>query len=193
MKYQSKKDPNIMAVFDYKDEVRGINRLIYLTGEKAGHSFEVSSSTLKRWWNEIPTTPEEDEEAIINAPYHPDVTPHYIPKPESVVQYEKARSRRKPNTCEFELPEGYEEFANLLESFGANIRRVNKEYITLEDGSKFKLRQSGIAILASTDMAEIFSKHGFKAKACIEKSTPFRFDIGTNAEYDTMKDILKSL
>lgn len=193
MKYQSKKDPNVFAAFDYEDETRKVTRLIYLTGDKAGYSFEITNSTLKMWWNKIETTPEQDAADIINTPYHPDVTPHYIPKPESVIEYENKKSGGNKRRCTFELPSDYEQFADMLVDAGVELKRVNKGYISLPDSSKLKILKVGIGVLATDELGEKFIMKGIKAKPCIEKGTPFRFDIVSENDYETMWEILKSL
>ena len=50
MKYQSKKNPEIIASLDFKEEKFKTVRLIYLTGPDAGKSVSITESTFKRWW-----------------------------------------------------------------------------------------------------------------------------------------------
>lgn len=195
MMYQSKKDPSIEAAFDFQNEKTKTIRMIYLTGEKAGYSFDIEPSTLKRWWKKMDTTEQEEDTARINAPYHPDVTPHYIEKPESVKRYEeeKALRRKGKRVAQFEGPKDYEQFADWLGESNVELKRVNSGYISLPDNSKLKILTSGIGILASQELGEKFIEKGFTARSCIEKGTPFRFDITTQDEYNNMWEILKSL
>lgn len=171
--------------------------LKYLTGDEKGKSVTISTSTLKRYWrkeqsDEVTETPKEKtpEEILnidmeeVNKPYKPDVTPHYIEKPESVKEYEESK-RRKPK-CEFKLPETYSEYADILADNDVKLKSVNKGYIALEDASKLKLLSTGIGVLASTALGEALAKSGLTSRPCIEQGTPFRFDIKTSEQNDAL-------
>jgi hypothetical protein len=202
MKYQSKKDPSIIAAFDFEHEKFKTTRLIYLTGPKEGQSFEISNSTLKRWWKKLESETVEQNEVQteqvvetvenplnidfeqVNQPYHPEVTPHYIPKPQSVIEYEENKKRRVSAT--FDYPKDYETLADLFAEHNIKMKKVNRGYISLPDNSKIKILAVGIGILASTELAEKFVAKGFSSKPCIEKGTPFRFDVKNQDEYSKM-------
>lgn len=194
MKYVSKKDPNIVAAFDFEDTKCATTRLIYLTGEKAGKSFVVSNSTLKRYWKQVETeevvepqpNPLNIDFEQVSKPYKPDVKPRYIPKPQSVIEYEERKHIR--SRASFDFPHDYEEFADLLSKTNVVIKKVNTGYISLHDNSKIKL-QKNIAILASQELGEKFVAKGFQSKPCIEKGTPFRLDICNEEEYKLMWEI----
>ena len=49
MKYRSKKDPAIIAAFDFENEKCRTTTLIYLTGPKPGYSFTITNSTLSKY------------------------------------------------------------------------------------------------------------------------------------------------
>lgn len=196
MKYESKKDPTIIAAYDFENEKFKTTRLIYLTGPKAGQSFEVSNSTLKRWWRklkddevqtekvvETPSNPLNIDFEQVNQPYHPNVTPHYIPKPQAVIEYEESKKRK---VASFDFPNDYDTLANMMAERNVVMKKVNRGYISLPDNSKIKILTMGIGILASTELAEKFIARGFQAKACIEKGTPFRFDVKNADEYEKM-------
>jgi len=194
MIYKSKKDPEITAAFDFEDEKCATTRLIYLTGEKKGKSFVVSNSTLKRWWTPVEDKKENDNPLNldfeqINKPYKPDVTPHYIPKPQSVIEYEEKKSPKK-RVASFTMPTDYEQFADILAERNVAIKKVNSGYISLMDNSKLKLLKTGIGVLASNDVAERIVKKGIQARPCIEKGTPFRFDINSAEEYEWLLEAL---
>ncbi|MBR4377283.1 MAG: hypothetical protein IKP50_00125 [Bacilli bacterium] len=206
MKYQSKKDPTITAAFDFENEKFKTTRLIYLTGSKEGQSFEISNSTLKRWWKKLESEEveqnevqkEEVVETVENPlnidfeklaePYHPEVTPHYIPKPQSVIEYEEKKHKRVK--ADFDYPKDYETLANLFAERNIKMKKVNRGYISLPDNSKIKILVVGIGILASDELAEKFVAKGFQAKPCIEKGTPFRFDVKNAEEYTKMLEAL---
>lgn len=191
MKYQSKKNPEVTAALDFENEEYNTVRMIYLSGDKAGQSFDVTKSTLKRWWKKMPEVSEEQiEQEIIDTPYPEPKEQKYIPKPEAVVEYEESKRRAK---CEFEMPASYEDFANELAANHIEIARVNTGYISLKDSTKLKLLRTGIGILASTELAELLAGKGMKSKPCIEKGTPFRFDAKTQDDYDNLVECLKEL
>ena len=207
MKYQSKKDPSIYAAFDFEDPKFHTTRMIYLTGDNKGKSFEVTNSTLKRWWrkvaeedvtSEVKEEPKQvDENPLnidydkVNEPYKPDVTPHYIPKPQSVIEYEQSKSKKAK--LDFELPKDYEEFADLLSQHNVHMARVNSGYISMTDKSKLKLLTKGIGVLASSDLGIELAKHGMTSKPCVEKGTPFRFDVTTEANFNDLLVVLEQL
>jgi hypothetical protein len=172
--------------------------LKYLTGEHKDKTVTITTGTLKRYWREeTETTPKKTATEIlgidmdeVNKPYKPDVKPHYIPKPESVKRYEESKKKIK---CNFTLPATYEEFADILASKSIKLKRVNSGYIALEDTSKLKILTGGIGILASDELGEEFVANGFTSRPCIEKGTPFRFDIVTEEQYNTMFDVLAKL
>lgn len=181
MKYQSKKDPTITAAYDFQDPKTKTIRMIYLTGEKAGYSFEISSSTLKRWWQKLDVPKEEVDDEIINTPYHPDVTPHYIPKPESVVEYENMRSRSNN-----ELPD----FDGLVEDFESFSQKINQnsKYIKLLNSQTTIWRKSaGIDVYADEIMWERFVEQGLKSTPNKDKNRPFAIKIKSADDYEKLK------
>jgi hypothetical protein len=188
MKYQSKRHPDIYAALDVVNEEYNTCRMIYLTGENAGKAFDVTLSTLKRWWKKVEGVTEEQVEAeIIETPYPEPEHQEYIPKPQSVIEYEE--SKRVHNNIET-MPQSYDEFADLLAEHNVQIKKVNSGYISMNDKTKLKLLKTGVGVLASTELAEELSMNGFKSKPCIEKGTPFRFDFKEQADFEKLIDIL---
>lgn len=169
--------------------------LKYLNGEHEGKTVTITTGTLKRYWREIKQekTAEEvlgiDMEEV-NKPYKPDVKPHYIPKPDSVKRYEESKKKIK---CDFALPDSYESFADTLAENGVKLKSVNKGYIALEDSSKLKLLTGGIGILASDELGEALANSGLTSRPCIEKGTPFRFDVVKKEDYDIMCKVLSDI
>jgi len=181
MKYQSKKDPEIFAALDFQNEKTKTYRMIYLTGDKAGYSFEVSASTLKRWWEQVNATKEEVDAEIINTPYHPDVTPHYIPKPQSVIEYEENKKRKRYNN---DLPD----FDNMVEDLMPSIRKVNKDYVLLKDSATAIWRKgTRIDVNADSIILEKCVKQGLKSTENKDKDRPFRITIVTIDDYEKLK------
>ena len=199
MVYQSKKNPEITAALDFENEKFRTVTLIYLTGKDKGKSFTITTSTLKRWWKvskeELkPVTPKVLDTLDydkINEPYPEPTEQKYIPVPDSVLEYEASRSRHK--TCDFEKPKNYEEFGDLLGTHNVQIKKVNSGYISLPDNSKLKLLTDAIGVLASDNLGEQLSKRGLKCRACIEKGTPFRFDIKSKEDFDILIEVLSNV
>lgn len=186
MKYQSKKDPTVTAAYDFQDPKTKTIRMIYLTGEKAGYSFEVSSSTLKRWWTEMDVSEKEVEAELINTPYHPDVTPHYIPKPESVIEYEENKKRLRHNN---ELPE----FSDIVSDLEHNLQKINEnsKYVMVKDSKTTIWRKSKhIDVYADEILWQKFVEQGFETKENKDKDRPFAIRITTADEYEKLKAII---
>jgi len=206
--YESKK--NVGMKVKVVDKVsNGANTaymLEYLPGyddSKTGHQFSISESTLKRWWKLVDVTEEPEEKSVaeilhldmdkINEPYPEPKEQKYIPKPQSVIEYEEKKTRARRKELDFELPKSYEEFADYLANNNIKIARVNTGYISFADSSKLKLLTSGIGVLASNDLGTLLAEKGLVSRPCIEKGTPFRFDAQHKDEYDALVYALQSL
>lgn len=180
MIYRSKKDPEVTASFDFEDTKCATTRLIYLSGDKKGKSFVVSNSTLKRWWEKVEDKKTDNLLDInmeeVNKPYKPDVTPHYIPKPQSVIEYEAKKNRKYNNN----LPE----LETIAEELGEYLIRVNDKYIKFEGGTTLWRKSGGIDIYATETIWEALTKLGFQSKPNKDKDRPFAFHITTQEEYD---------
>lgn len=202
--YVSKKDTDVTAkVVKRPNDTTVI--LEYLTGDKAGNTTSITVGTLKRYWKssdkikQEEIIPEKSTEEILGVdmdevtkPYPEPKEKKYIPKPESVIEYEAKRTRARKGT-DFDVPTDYEVFADLLASRDVAMKKVNKGYIAMPDSSKIKLLNCGVGILASEYVAEQFVKAGFTSRPCIEKGTPFRFDFTNEEDYNKMLDILSEL
>lgn len=186
MKYQSKKDPNITAAYDFKDPKTKTIRMIYLTGEKAGYSFEISSSTLKMWWEEMPATEQEVEAEIINTPYHPDVTPHYIKKPQSVIDYENNKVKARYN---MDLPQ----FSDMVNDLQHNLQKVSEtsKYVMVKDSKTTLWRKARwIDVYADEPMWEKLVEQGFESAPNKDKERPFAIRVKTLDEYEKLKNVI---
>lgn len=199
MRYRSKKDPSIIASFVSENEKFKTTMLCYETGEKAGTAFSVSNSTLKRWWARVDSEevqPEIDESfgidnEQINKPYAPDVTPHYIPKPESVKEYEENKKVRRGYNAD--IPE-FEDLTELLTDAGIVIKvNDNSRYVKLADKATTVWRKSkGLFIYAATEIGEALAKAGYKSSPNKDKIRPFAFEINTKEDLDTVIDVIKN-
>ena len=192
MKYQSKKNPEITAAFDFENEKYKTTRLIYLTGEKKGTSFEVSNATLQRWWKKIEDENTEEQKnplnidmEQVNKPYHPEVTPHYIPKPQSVIEYEENKRNKKFNK---DLPT----FEELVDTFGRYLSKINEtsQYIKFKDGTTLWRKSICIDIYATEDMFTKLAEVGLLSKPNKDKVRPFAFRISNSEEYKKAEGVL---
>lgn len=207
MKYQSKKHPEVIASLDFKDEKFKTVMLIYLTGPDAGKSVSITESTFKRWWKKYEEpeqlnsdgtiTKEEDAVAPaptspldslgidydkVNEPYPEPKEQKYIKKPESVVAYENRR--RKHND---DLPE----FDDMSEILSSVVKKVNKGYVRLEDGTTIWRKPTLINVYAADKTWEILTKAGFKSRVntygkskTVDKDRPYAFDIRSKEDFD---------
>lgn len=192
MKYQSKKDPEVFAAFDMANEKYNTTRLIYLTGEDAGKSFDVSNSTLKRWWKKVEDENVESEESIlnidmeqVNEPYNPKVTPHYIPKPQSVIEYEEKKKNKKFNN---DLPK----FEEITDTFGEFLSKINEtsQYIKFKDGTTLWRKSGWIDIYATESVFTKLAEAGLQSSPNKDKVRPFAFRLSNSDEYEKAKGVL---
>lgn len=194
MKYQSKKDPEIIAAFDCENKKFNTTRLIYLTGDKKGKSFDVSNSTLKRWWKKVENDVETEEvvEPVsnplnidfdkVNEPYHPNVTPHYIPKPESVIEYEE-KKHKKYNAS---LPT----FEELTDMFGPYLKKANKTYLVFKTLTSLHRKGGCIMLYACESDWDALTHLGLTSSPNKDKDRPFAFKIVTEEEFEKAKGVL---
>jgi hypothetical protein len=190
MKYVSKKDPTVTAAFDFEDDKHHTTYLIYLTGPKKGMSFCVTNSTLKRYWDEVHDVPKvldftPEEVAQINTPYKPDVTPHYIPKPPAVIEYEEKKLKSRRNN---ELPT----FEAIAEMFAFILAKVNERsnYVKFKDGTTLHRKATCIKLYTVENIWEDMTHKGFKSSPNNDKDRPFAFVINTKEEFETMSEVL---
>lgn len=193
--YRSKKpDKTDLTAELVKRPNEGTVILKYLAGDEKGKSVTISTSTLKRYWRkeqaEDTTTEKSAEEILgidmeeVNKPYKPDVTPHYIEKPESVKEYEENKRRKRHNV---ELPE----FEDIVEKVGSISCKVNSNYVKLNDKATTVWRYSGfIACYATTDVAEQLSKAGLTSAPNKDTVRPFSFIVKDVDSYNTLIDTL---
>lgn len=213
MMYQSKKDSNVTAEVQSYDEKYKTVTMLLKTGPEAGKSLSITSSTLKRWWkqldengNEVKSEEEqvsEDkteacenpegstmplgvDEAQVNKPYAPDVTPHYIPKPESVEKYEKRQRAKRYNS---DLP-GFEELKEKLDKHASKVNDTSN-YIKLQDKSTVWRKSSGIFVYASEDLGCKLTEGGLVGSANNDKDRPFAFKITTMEEFEKLMGVFE--
>lgn len=217
-KYQSKKDPTVTAILVSQNEKYHTVSMQYVTGDDEGKNFDVSLSTLKRWWKKMnddnvtePSVPAnyvfandvtientttedatedttEDNNGIdidmdvVNQPYHPDVTPHYIPKPDSVVEYENNKRKRKFNE---DLPD----YETICETFNEFLKKRNASYIRFKDGKGSTIFRKGqyIDIYATEELLEPLTRAGLTSSVNKDKDRPFHFRVSTMEDYDKAK------
>lgn len=186
MKYQSKKHPEITAVYDFQNPKTKTITMIYLTGEKAGYSFDISPSTLKRWWKKVEISEQELNEERINTPYHPDVTPHYIPKPQSVIDYEEKKLNARKN---LELPD----FETIVDDLGSILRKANEtsKYVMLSNSDTTIWRKSKVIdIYADEETWLKLVDQGLQSSSNKDSKRPYAIKIKTAEEYKKVLDAL---
>ena len=219
MKYQSKKDENVTATLISENEKYKTATLKYDSGDDEGKTFDVSQSTLKRWWkkmnddnvtenveNIVPAndmldgnvehiTPIEATNGIdidmdvVNQPYAPNVTPHYIPKPDSVIEYEENKKKRRGSYNE-DVPT----FDVIVESFGSILVKVNEtsKYVKFKDGKGTTLwrKNSYIDIYATQEVFELLTNVGFVSEVNKDKDRPYHIRITTHDEWEKMSKVI---
>lgn len=190
MKYQSKKDPSIFATEDSYNEKSKTTILVYETGDKKGKSVSVSSTTLKRWWKKVDDNPLNIDMEQVNKPYKPDVTPHYIPKPQSVIEYEENKKKARYNS---ELPE----FSQISDNLGEYCIKINEgsKYVKFKDGKGTTLwrKSKYIDIYATETVWDAMTHKGFTSEPNKDKDRPYHFRINTKEEYDKVVEVIKNV
>lgn len=182
MIYKSVKDPTVTAVVIEEDTKCKTTTLQYQSGgeDKQDKSFVISNSTLKRWWRKVSDTDFTAEELKqIDTPYKPEVTPHYIPKPESVVEYEEKKRRVRRNN---DIPE----YEAICETFGPICDKFNdrSSYIKFKTGTTLWRKQNCIDIYAVESDWMTLTEAGLKSAPNKDKVRPYAIKVTTQDEYD---------
>ena len=149
--------------------------------EKIESGEEKTEAGEKTEGGNMPLGVDEDQ---VNKPYAPDVTPHYVPKPESVEKYEKRQRAKRYNE---DLP-GFEE---LKEKFDKHASRVNdtSNYIKLQDKSTVWRKSSGIFVYATEDLGAKLTAGGLIGSANNDKDRPFAFKITAAEEFEKLMGV----
>lgn len=187
MVYQNKKDETVQAKVLSTDDKCNTVTLEYTTGPKKGKNFVVVASTLKRWWKLIPSddNPLGIDPEEVNKPYKPDVKPHYIPKPDSVKEYEEKKNKRFNSS----LPS----FESLVDDFGSMCSKINEtsKYIKFSNGSTLWRKNSWIDLYCVEEYFIILSQAGLASSPNKDKERPFHFRIENEDQYETFKKTIK--
>lgn len=169
MQYKSKKTSEL-AHFDSKDEKYGTTTLVYDSGDKKGTAFQVTSSTLKRWWKKVDDSNEQEstdgepksvsdiDADRINEPYPEPKEQKYIPKPKAVKEFE-ARKKRVRGKYNDTLPD-YETATNQVAKV---LKKINKGYAVFKNGSSLHRLNPAIVIFAEEQYREILEGLGLEA------------------------------
>lgn len=179
--YQSKKDETIFAVVEREEEKYGTTLLIYTSGPNSGKSFSLTNSTLKRWWKIVSVSESENPLNIdlnkVAEPYKPDVTPHYVKKPESVINYEESKKTRKTK----DLPT----LDTVVEDLGAWLNSINElsNYVKFKNDTTLWVKHSAVDIYATEAAWSRLTEAGFMSKPNKDKVRPFAFKLTTMEEY----------
>lgn len=187
MIYQSKKNPDVTAKIVKKPNEATVI-LEYLTGDEQGKNVTITTSTLQRYWRK---TNEEEKSAAeilnvdmdeVNKPYKPEVTPHYIPKPESVKEYEEKKKRKQVDVPDFDT---------LVDDLGSVCVKVNTGYVKLKDKFTTVWRKpGGVFVYTIEELWTALTNAGLTSKPNGDKHRPYGFEITNMDDYNTMKEVI---
>ena len=184
--YTSKKHPNVTAKI-VKEPNTATVILEYLTGDEVGKTVTVSTSTLKRWWSKEKSANEilgvDNDE--LNQPYPEPKEKKYIPKPQSVIEYEE----KKRNKFNKDLPK-YEELIDILDSI--YYKRYDKDsHFLFRDNSSVWRKSSCIDSYVTEELWIKLTEAGFTSKPNKDSKRPYAIHITTSEEWDKFLSVLK--
>lgn len=176
MIYESKKNNEIRAKLIKESSVTVI--LEYVSGPDVGKTITITTGTLKRWWSKSTEDILNLDNDKINEPYAPEVTPHYIPKPQSVIDYEAKKNKRYMNS---DLPE----FEQIVDTFGSILKSSNEKskYVKFQNKSTLWRKSTYIDMYVTEDYWSKLTECGLTSKPNKDKDRPFAFRISNSDEY----------
>lgn len=194
MIYQSKKNPDVTAKIVKKPNEMTVI-LEYLTGDETGKNVTITTSTLQRYWRktdaEEPTEESTEKSAAeilnvdmdeVNKPYAPEVTPHYIPKPESVKEYEAKKKRKQVDVPDFDT---------IVDDLGSVSVKVNTGYVKLKDKFTTVWRKpGGVFVYTVEELWKALTDAGLTSKPNKDKQRPYGFEITNMDDYNTLKEVI---
>ena len=192
IQFVSKKDDSIIVSLVHTSYRYKTVCLIYETGEKKGETFNITTSTLKRWWTKIEdnSTPLDDVDFNeVDKPYPEPEKQHFVDIPKSVQIYETITAAEK-KTLDFYVPENYEELVTFLSERGIKVKRVNKEYVILDNDIKVKLRTYGIYLLVKPEHCDPFVERGLQFKVTKEPITPCGIQVKSQEDLESCLSVL---
>ena len=188
--YTNKKHPEVTAKI-VKQPNESTVILEYLTGDEVGKTVTVTTGTLKRWWSK--STEKSSNEILgvdneqLNQPYPEPKEKKYIPKPQSVIEYEEKKKNRFNN----ELPK-YEDLEGLLDDI--YTKKYDKDsHFMFEDKSTLWRKSCCIDLYVTEELWTKFTEAGFTSKENKDKDRPFAIKVKTNDEWNTCLSVLNGM
>jgi hypothetical protein len=186
--YVSKKNKEVKAEVLRREEKYKTVIIKYLSGEKEGTSVSITESTFKRWWKKDETSfADSIDMEQVNTPYPEPKEKKYIPKPESVIEYENNKKRRAGYNTD--LPE----FNDIVDKIGDKCSKINEssKYVAIKDSKTTLWRKSRcIDVYADNDMAEKLSSKGLISGPNKDKDRPFHFKFETSDDLEKFISVL---
>ena len=192
--YQSKKDETVKAIIEKEDDKTKTVILKYVSGPDIDKTVAITTSTLKRWWKAIDTASDVSaskfEDSInyeqVNTKYPEPKEKKYIPKPQSVIDYEEKKKSRYNNL----LPTQ----DDMVARFSSILSKINKTYIVFKNGCWLERKSGYINLYSTTEVWELLVEKGFEARKNGMKNTklPVVFKIESNEAYETIAEVLEN-
>ena len=185
--YISKKDPDVTAkVVKRPNDTTVI--LEYLTGDETGNTTSITVGTLKRYWKA--STEKSTEEILgvdmaeVNEPYPEPTEKKYIPKPDSVVEYEEKNKKRYNSDLV--------SFEQVVEDLSSVSSKVNSGYVKLKDNATTVWRKNGwIDVYADEVIWTALTNAGFASKPNKDKDRPYSFRFNNNEGYEKLVAVIE--
>lgn len=197
MKYQNRKDPSKIAEVVKEEPKYNTLILKILEGDGAGKQISITTSTLKRYWKLIEETESVEETSLakemnidmakVNEPYPEPKEKKYIPKPQSVIEYEAKQAKRYNSL----VPE----FSDIADTFSEILKKVNEnsKYVMFKDGSTLWRKSGWLDMYVTEAVWTKLTELGFESKPNKDKDRPFAFRITSSEEYEKIVEALKCM
>ena len=197
MKYQNRKDPSKIAEVVKEEPKYNTLILKILQGDGEGKQISITTSTLKRYWKRIEETESAEETSLaqemnidmakVNEPYPEPKEKKYIPKPQSVVEYEAKQAKRYNSL----VPE----FSDIADTFSEILKKVNEnsKYVMFKDGSTLWRKSGWLDMYVTEAVWTKLTELGFESKPNKDKDRPYAFRITSAEEYEKIVEALKCM
>ena len=146
--------------------------------------------TLNETQNNNPSSVLNIDYDKVNEPYPEPKEQKYIPKPDSVVEYEEKKKRGRSRANK-DLPS----FTDIVNDLGKVATKINETsgYVKFKDGTTLWRKMLALDVYAAEKTWQALTTAGFTSKPNKDKNRPFAFKFTTKEDYNKVVECILGL